>query len=328
MRPLAFRLLRELSHERFTSGAQLAERFGVSRSAVSDALHDATEAGIGIFSLTRRGYRLAGPVELLDLDKIRAALGTHAARVDVEVIETIDSTNSALTARAAGGAASGSCIVTEMQTAGRGRRGRIWQSAPGASLTLSLLWRFEKGAAHLGGLSLAVGLAVQRTLTRLGAKTGAVTLKWPNDILAGHRKLGGVLIETQGDMLGPTAAVIGIGLNVELPAALTDAIDQPAAAVNAVLKAPVSRNALLAALLTDQVQMLDRFQADGFRPFKAEWIAAHALHQKPVRVMNGDASALDAMVRGVADDGALVVMHQGREIALNSGEVTLRGAVK
>ena len=82
MRPLTYSLLRDLSHEHFISGAKLAEKYGVSRSAISAALHDASDGGIGIFSLTRKGYRLAEPIELLDLDRIRAALGTSANRVD------------------------------------------------------------------------------------------------------------------------------------------------------------------------------------------------------------------------------------------------------
>ena len=114
MRPLAFSLLNDLSHEQFVSGARLAEKYGVSRSAVSDALRDASEAGIGIFSLTRKGYRLAAPLELLDVELIRAALGATAKRVDVEVQASIDSTNAELTRRATLGAPSGLCVVAEL----------------------------------------------------------------------------------------------------------------------------------------------------------------------------------------------------------------------
>ena len=114
MRPLVFQLLRELSHERFISGVRLAEKFGVSRSVVSNALHEAGEAGVEIFSLTRRGYRLAQPIELLDLDRIRAHLGTLSNRVDVEVIETIDSTNTELMKGPIAGAPSGAVLVAEI----------------------------------------------------------------------------------------------------------------------------------------------------------------------------------------------------------------------
>lgn len=324
MRPLAFQLLRELSHQRFTSGAMLAEKFGVSRTAVSDALRDAGEAGVEIFSLTRRGYRLAEPIELLNLDTLRDSLGAAAKRLDLDVVESIASTNTELMARAAAGAPSGSCVAAEMQTAGRGRRGRVWRSAFASSLTFSLLWRFDRGAAHLGGLSLVVGLAVIRALRELGVSKD-VALKWPNDILAGHRKLAGVLIESQGDMLGPTAVVIGAGINVRLPDALKEAIDQAVTDVDAVAGKTVSRNLLLAAVLRQLVAALDEFQRAGFAAFKEEWISFHAFHGKPVRVLHADGSAMESVVSGVSADGSLLVQQNGRELALSSGEVSLRG---
>ena len=328
MRPLAFSLLRDLSHEHFVSGARLAEKYGVSRSAVSDALRDVSDAGIGIFSLTRKGYRLAAPIEMLDLERIRAALGTTAKRVDVEVLADIDSTNAELMRRAIAGAPGGRCLAAELQTAGRGRRGRSWHSALGSSLTFSLLWRFDRGAAQLGGLSLVVGLAVLRALRNIedaGLRDpGGIGLKWPNDIVAGDAKLAGVLIETQGDMLGPTTVVIGIGINVNLSDALKMSIDQPATDVNTVCDQLPSRNRLLALLLRELVAVLDTFGETGFESLKAEWRQHHVLHGKPVRVLFGDGSAVDATVNDVADDGTLVVTAKGKQLHVTAGEVSLR----
>jgi len=333
VRPLAFSLLRELSHEHFISGARLAEKYGVSRSAVSDALRDASDAGIGIFSLTRKGYRLAVPLELLDVERIRTALGVAAKRVDVEVLASIDSTNSEMLRRAIAGAPGGMCLAAELQTAGRGRRGQAWHSALGASLTFSLLWRFDQGAAQLGGLSLVVGLAVLRALRTLGTPGEAglrdadcVGLKWPNDIVAGHAKLAGVLIETQGDMLGPTTVVIGIGINVNLSDTLKMNIDQPATDVNALCDRLPSRNRLLTRVLQELVLALDEFRQTGFRSFKAAWREHHALHGKPVRVRFADGSAIEATVKDVADDGALVVTVKGKDLHVSAGEVSLREA--
>ncbi len=334
MRPLAFSLLQDLSHEHFISGARLAEKYGVSRSAVSDALRDASDAGIGIFSLTRKGYRLAAPIELLDVNRIRAALGVTAKRVDVEVLASIDSTNSEMMRRAIAGAPGGMCLAAELQTAGRGRRGRSWHSALGASLTFSMLWRFDKGAAQLGGLSLVVGLAVLRALRALGAPGDAglrnpdcIGLKWPNDIVVRGAKIAGVLIETQGDMLGPTTVVIGIGINVNLSDTLKMNIDQPATDVSALCDRPPSRNRLLARLLQELVIVLDEFRQTGFRTFKAAWCDHHALHGKPVRVLFADGSAVEATVKDVADDGALIVLVKGKALHVTAGEVSLRPAI-
>src|SRR6185503_9281051 len=132
----------------------------------------------------------------------------------LEVVDTASSTNSLLLARAAAGADSGTVIAAEWQSAGRGRAGRAWLAGIGGALVFSVLRRFAQGAGVLSGLSLAVGVAVVRGLHAiLGCRAG---LKWPNDIVWEGKKVGGILIELSGDMLGPSTAVIGIGLNVRL----------------------------------------------------------------------------------------------------------------
>jgi BirA family transcriptional regulator, biotin operon repressor / biotin---[acetyl-CoA-carboxylase] ligase len=329
LRPLAFKLLTELSAEHFTSGVALAKQFNVSRSAISDALKDATDAGIEIFSLTRRGYRLATPIDLLDIDSIRLAMGDKSRRLDVDVLPTTGSTNTELLARAAAGAGSGTCIAAEIQTAGRGRRGRAWQSQFASSLTFSLLWRFEKGAAALGGLSLVVGLALVRALRQAGVRDAM--LKWPNDVIVNAEKLAGILIETQGDMLGPTAAVIGVGVNVRLPPALKQSIDQPATDIashlNVHLNVQIARNELLAAMLRELVVVLDEFSEHGFKSFKNDWLSLHALQEQIVTVRQSNAADREAIVKGIADDGALIVEFSdqpGRSQTLTSAEISIR----
>ena len=328
MRPLAYLLLDELSHENFTSGVTLAQKFGVSRSAISDALKDASEAGIEIFSLTRRGYRLGSAIDLLNIDAVRDALGDQARRLDVDIVLTIGSTNTELLARAATGAASGTCVAAEMQTAGRGRRGRVWQSKLAGSLTYSLLWRFDKGAAELGGLSLVVGLALARALRAAGV-SGAM-LKWPNDVLVNGEKLAGILIETQGDMLGPTVAVIGVGVNIRLPDSLKLSIDQPVTDVLSHVDKFLSRNNLLASMLRELVVVLDQFGQHGFKGLKADWTRLHALHGQLITVRQSHLDDYDAVVKDVGNDGSLIVEpinHLGRREALTSAEISVRALV-
>ena len=324
MRPLTFRILRALSHQHFVSGANLASAFNVSRSAISDALMEATEQGIEIFKLTRRGYRLAVPLDLLDLDVVRRHLGEATRRVDIDIVETIISTNSELAQRAAAGAPSGTCIAAEIQTSGRGRRGRNWKSGLATSLTFSVLWRFERGAAQLGGLPLVVGLAIVRALHSTGVS--ATCVKWPNDIVLDGKKLGGVLIETQGDMLGPTAVVIGIGLNVRLREALSASIDQAVTDVQSQLASTISRSVLLATVLQELVLILEQFSSTGFASFRHEWIACHALHDRVIRVMREQDDAFDAVVRDVAPDGSLIVDRGGQRMVLSSAEISVREA--
>ncbi len=322
MRPLAFTVLRALSHERFVSGTALADSLGISRSAISDALKEASDQGVGIFKLTRRGYRLAAPIDLLGIESLREHLAEAGHRVDVEIVETIGSTNSELMRRAAAGAPAGTCIAAELQSEGRGRRGRNWKSGLGTSLTFSLLWRFDRGAAQLAGLSLAVGLAIVRALRSAGV-AGAM-VKWPNDILVDGKKLGGVLIETQGDMLGPTAVVIGIGINVRFPQEMAADIDQAITDIQSSLEKPVSRNKLLALVLSELVSMLDHFAAAGFPSLRDEWIACHALQNRMVRVVRDNQPTIEAIVRDLAVDGSLIVETDACRLTLSSAEISIR----
>ena len=325
MRPLAYQLLAELSQEHFISGVALAQKFGVSRSAISDALKDAGKAGIKIFSLTRRGYRLGSAIDLLNIDVVRKALGGQARRLDVDIVLTIGSTNTELLARGAAGAASGTCVAAEMQTAGRGRRGRVWQSKFAGSLTYSLLWRFEKGAAELGGLSLMVGLVLARALRAAGVSDAM--LKWPNDVLVNGEKLAGILIETQGDMLGPTVAVIGVGVNIGLPESLKLLIDQPATDVLSHVGKFSSRNDLLALMLRELVVALDQFSQHGFKVFKDDWTTLHALHGQLITVRQSHSADYDAVVKDVGNDGSLIVEpinQPGKRETLTSAEISVR----
>ena len=154
------------------------------------------------------------PEALIDPHRLSSLLGAACGRFAVDALAECDSTNSVLLQRAGQGAPSGSVVVADRQTAGRGSRGRRWESSPGASLTFSLLWRFEGGVHRLAGLSLAVGVALVRALAACGAP--GITLKWPNDILLDEAKLGGILVELQGAE-GCSLAVIGIGINLAPP---------------------------------------------------------------------------------------------------------------
>jgi BirA family transcriptional regulator, biotin operon repressor / biotin---[acetyl-CoA-carboxylase] ligase len=254
---------------------------------------------------------------MLDLSLLASALGADACRFDADLLPVCDSTNALLLTRSEAGAPSGSVVIAESQTAGRGRRGRAWLSAPGDSLTFSLLWRFAPGTLPLG-LSLAVGVAVVDALTKLGA--GGTALKWPNDVLKDDKKLAGILVEL---VPGQThAAVIGIGLNLRLPAALPAVVRDTAAALNL----PVDVNVLLATLLVELRTVLDSFAATGFAGLRADWTARHAHQDVPVRLLSDFAPPRDGICRGVAADGALLLETAGRIDRILSGEISLRKA--
>ena len=238
-------------------------------------------------------------------------------------MDEIESTSTRVLQLAAAGATSGTCIAAEWQSTGRGRRGRAWISRLGGSLTFSMLWRFERGAGHLGGLSLAVGEAVARALSECGVPR--VQVKWPNDVVVDLRKLAGILVETSGEIQGPSVAVIGVGVNHRLSERVLDRIDQPVTDVWQCAGSPPSRSDLLARMLVTLASSLDAFDRSGFSASRDAWRALHAYQGRRVRVTPGRDAPFDAEVVDVAPDGALVVSTaDGRTIPLASAEITLR----
>ena len=321
MSALTFQVLRRLADGRFHSGEEIARSLGRSRATLSEALKRAPELGLDLFSVRGRGYRLATPIEFLDGAAISRELRGTPMRL--EVVDEVASTSTRLLELATAGAPSGTCLAAEWQSAGRGRRGRSWVSALGGSLTFSVLWRFERGAGHLGGLSLAVGVAVARALAASGIERAL--LKWPNDVVIDFRKLAGILVETSGEAQGPTVAVIGVGVNYRLGEHTLGRIDQPVTDVASGTREPPSRSQLLGRILKELATVLAAFERNGFSRLRSEWRSLHAYQGKRVRVMPAGERAFEAVVSDVTPDGALLVKRDdGKAVALSSAEISLR----
>jgi len=326
MSELTFRALRALADGRFHSGEEMARSLGRSRATLSEALRIAPELGIDLFSVRGKGYRLAEPIEFLDAAAIASRLALGHSRIRLQVVDQVESTSTRLLELAAAGAPSGTCLAAKWQSAGRGRRGRSWVATVGGSLVFSLLWRFERGAGHLGGLSLAAGAAVARALSECGVERTQV--KWPNDVVVDLRKLAGVLVETSGEIQGSTVAVVGVGVNYRLADRAKDLIDQPVADVVHCAPSAPSRSALLAAILLHLGRALEEFDRRGFAAIRDDWRAMHAYQGRDVRVAPPREAPFEAKVVDVAPDGALVVATpDGRTLALSSAEISLRGVV-
>ena len=318
---LTFRLLRLMADGEFHSGEELAKRMRVSRSTVWKALQAVDGWGVTLFKVNGRGYRLVTQVDWLDALAVAMHAGEAAAVLRVETVDSVDSTNTLLLRRALNGEAGGLAVAAEVQTHGRGRRGRSWHAGLGGGLTFSLLWRFDQGVGALGGLSLAVSVAVLRALRELGADE--VGVKWPNDLLWRHQKLAGILIELEGDAMGPSVAVIGIGLNVALPAGVRDRIDQAVCDL-AGMGVRVERNRLLGRILAHLAQALEVFATHGFAPMRLEWERAHALAGRELSVALPDGGMETGIAAGVGDDGALLLETRAGLRRLYSGELSVR----
>jgi BirA family biotin operon repressor/biotin-[acetyl-CoA-carboxylase] ligase len=324
--PLVARVFCALADGQFHSGEQLAAELGVSRGAVWKAAESLRELGASLQAVRNRGYRLRSGGDALDAARIMEFLPVtvrgHVRRV--ETAWTVDSTNSVLLQRPNPQFGVCEVFLAEYQTAGRGRRGRAWIAPPGGSICLSLSWTFRQVPQDLGSLGLAIGVCGLRALTGLGLER--TSLKWPNDILAADRKLGGILIELRAESDGPACVIIGIGINVALGAELLKRIGEtgvaPTDLVTAGLEHP-SRNGIAAALVSQVVPGLLAFEKEGLRPFVEEWRAADALRGRQI-----DVHTLDGVARGVARGidlhGALMVETVQGVRRFVSGEVTVR----
>jgi BirA family biotin operon repressor/biotin-[acetyl-CoA-carboxylase] ligase len=320
-------LLRTLDRETLHSAPALASSLGCSAGEVRNGITLLRELGTEIIAVPGKGYRLASPFAALDAPMLRTRLKAGTPKIDLAVFDEIDSTNAFLLREAAaegGQAQSGRACIAEIQTQGRGRRGRTWYSAPGASLAFSMLWRFEQRLDFLAGLSLAAGIAVVRVLRRLGADE--VRLKWPNDVLHRHRKLAGILVETQGSGNGPSVAVVGIGINLQLPQDVRDRIDQAVTDVASAVPAPPARSEVAAMLLGELAGVLDQFAREGFAGLRDEWAGMHAYQGQPVRLPCAGNHDITGRVTGIAADGALLVDTGSGEQRFYSGEISLRAA--
>ncbi len=316
-------ILRLMADGDFHSGKDLGELLGVSRTAVWKHLQKLEDVGVPLESVKGKGYRLPGGLELLEANLIERGLTAEARTFlnELDVRQSVDSTNTLAMARAASGGGHGYVCLAEHQSQGRGRRGRTWVSPFGQSLYASAVVEFDGGAAALEGLSLAVGVALVRAVRQLGV--GGVGLKWPNDVLWQERKLAGVLLEMTGDPAGLCQVVVGIGLNVRMHKPSVTGIDQPWVDMHEILPG-VSRNDLAVALLNQLLPALTEFARQGFAAFVDEWETAHVYANQPVRLSTAS-EVVEGIALGVTASGALRLAIGNRIEEFNGGEVSLRG---
>ncbi len=258
------------------------------------------------------------------LDRSQLVAELHPATVQalsqLEIHPQLDSTNHYLMTRANEGMAGGFICIAEQQTQGRGRRGKIWYS-PAANLYLSLLWRFNGRIEILHGLSLAVGVAIANALRALGIQE--VGLKWPNDVWWQKRKLGGILVEC-GQATNECYAVIGVGINVQLPVEIGQYIEQPWCDLHTVLgRQCPSRERLAATVINQLILMMQRFEQIGLPEVLTAWRRFDCVNGEtvvvhlPHKILTGRACGLD-------DHGALLIENAQGIHTIHAGEVSLR----
>ncbi|MCC6563088.1 MAG: biotin--[acetyl-CoA-carboxylase] ligase [Xanthomonadales bacterium] len=302
-------------------GEDLARALGMSRAAVWKKVEALRALGVEIEGRAGSGYALARRIERLDEPAIRAALAasTRTRLRQLRIVAVTTSTNADLKLEAER-LGSGSVLLAEAQTAGRGRRGRSWASPFAAGFLGSVFWRFERGLSDLGGLSLALGIALAEAWR---AQEVDVRVKWPNDLYIDGRKLGGVLIEAGGEFHGPSHVVVGLGLNIVLPASVREGLDQPVTDLYANLASPMSRNAAIAVCIDALFGALLEFEREGLASFVARWPAVDALAGRAVDVIEAQ-RRWHGQACGIDERGRLRVQVGDRVQHVDAGEVSVR----
>jgi len=310
-------LLFLLADNQFHSGEELGKELGVTRAAVWKKLKKLDEMGIDLHSVKGRGYRLPEKLELLSLEKMYELGLSLPAKLHFKT----ESTNGDVKKLIQAGDDLPILIVAELQTQGRGRRGRQWQGGVGKNIMMSFGWHFDQGATVVEGLSLAIGVAVSRALKKYDV--GDVSLKWPNDVLVDGKKICGILLEIVADQ-DTCDVVIGLGLNVSMSNRDMETVDQPWTDIRSHLDVVPGRNELLVTLVSEVEQVCVGFSSgDGLMAYITEWMQQDALKNQKVKLIVGDREEY-GVARGIDPSGALLFEQDGVTRALYGGEVSVR----
>ncbi|MGZ5620661.1 MAG: bifunctional biotin--[acetyl-CoA-carboxylase] ligase/biotin operon repressor BirA [Methylobacter sp.] len=322
------KILTLLADGEFHSGTELADALGISRSAVWKQLNCLSELGLSHSAVSGKGYRLDKSLELLVASEINEAVNSQAGALisSLEIHDQIDSTNRYLVERSQNNAPSGSVCFAEYQTAGKGRRGRQWVSPYGCNIYLSILWRFQQGPAAISGLSLAIGVAVIRALKQ--HQVDDVGLKWPNDIYSQGKKLGGILVEVSGETDGPSSAVIGLGLNLFVPEAEAESINQAWTDLTKITgQNRLYRNKLAGTLLNHLLPVIAEYESVGIAAHLDEWRSYDCLTGKSATLFIGQ-QQFEGVVQGIDNNGMLLIERpDGSVQTFASGEVSFNGSL-
>ncbi|MFT5131982.1 MAG: BirA family biotin operon repressor/biotin-[acetyl-CoA-carboxylase] ligase [Gammaproteobacteria bacterium] len=316
-------LISRLADGCFHSGESLAEEMGISRAAVWKRIKSLADLELDIYSVNGKGHRLSQPIELLDANTIKAnmtAIGLSRIE-ELKVIPVLNSTNQHLYDLLQEGSIHGLVVMAEYQKQGKGRRGNDWLSPYASGLCLSLGWHFHSTPASYTALSLATGVAVCRSLLRMGVSEAG--LKWPNDIMSKGKKLGGILLESRSETAGCSDVVIGIGININLADKTLSTITQPVTDVNRIAGQSISRNVLSGILVDELLIMLEDYQNSGFSSCIEQWREFDTLSgQQADLILPND--IFSGEILGIDENGLLLMSVKGETKRFSSGELSLR----
>ncbi|MFI3177106.1 MAG: biotin--[acetyl-CoA-carboxylase] ligase [Eubacteriales bacterium] len=307
----------------YVSGQEICQRLEVSRTAIWKVINQLKEEGYVIEAVSKKGYRLQECPDLVTKSEIHSQLDTKWLGREMTCVSEVGSTNQELKKLAEEGACHGSTYVANVQMAGRGRRGREWDSKTGNHITMSLLLRptFEPSIASMLTLVMAVSVAKAiEEVTKLSCM-----IKWPNDILIEGRKVAGILTEMSAEQGYIHYVVIGVGVNVneeELPPQIAEI----ATSIQQQRGVEQNRSRLIVRILHYFEQEYERFCQQGDLGHIMEWYEKHLRNIGSVVRVESPSGVYEAKAVGMNEQGELLVEREGGRIeAIYAGEVSIRG---
>lgn len=309
---------KRLAGRSFVSGESLASELGITRAAVFKHIQNLRRQGYAIISVPGKGYRLEPRFDGLLAFEIVSKIRCRTFGKEIVVLEQAGSTQDELRELASKGAPEGTVVLALQQSSGKGRGGRKWAS-PLGGLWFSLLLRPKLPFRDLCKLSLLFGVAVARSLKKAGVKP---SLKWPNDLLVGGKKISGILLEASAEPDRVEYVLVGIGVNANfIPRLLPAPLDQKSTSVLEVLGEKIDRASLLSSILTESEELYDLASKHGFGAIIEEWKANSSMMGKPARISYGGRE-FEGIAEGIGDDGALILRTPEGEERIYSGDVS------
>jgi BirA family biotin operon repressor/biotin-[acetyl-CoA-carboxylase] ligase len=303
----------------FVSGEEIARKAGISRTAVFKRIRAMRKAGYVIEASKGRGYRLVPRFDGLLPLEIRMKTRSKQFGASVVTMDCVDSTQNYLRRLALSGAPEGTVVITLEQASGKGRMGRSW-SSPRGGLWFSLLLRPSLQLRDLPKLTLLFGVAIAEAVEDLGVK---VCLKWPNDLLAGGKKVCGILMETSAEPDRVEYALVGVGINTNFPnAALPEELRSKSTTLSEVLGKKVDRCRLIARILELSEELYGKVQGEGFENILNAWRSRSCTTGRNVTVMSFG-NVLKGTAVDIDEDGSLILETGSGRVRVYSGDVIL-----
>ena len=322
MRSKILELLRTAGSE-FISGEEIANRLGVSRTAVWKHIKELREAGYSVASQPRHGYSLTEVPDTLLPEEVKYGLGTHCIGKEIVYFDSVGSTNVEAKKLAAKGAPEGTVVVAEEQGHGRGRMDRSYFAPKEKGIWFSVILRPKFLPQEAPKCTLLAAVSVAKAMETIGLKAG---IKWPNDIVEDGRKLVGILTEMHAEMDRIDYIVIGTGINVNIaPEEFPEEIRDTATSLSIMKGAHVPRTEFFRSVLEAMEGFYETACEKGFAPVLEEWKKYSVTLGQEVQVIGiGEHASFSGIAADIDEDGALLVDTQEGRRRVLAGDVSIR----